>query len=69
MYGMTNSGKLFDDELTDWLLEAVFIQSQHHMSIYYKYATYGTKIVVYLMLTTVSISILLKLLENVLWTL
>ena len=28
MYGMTNSGKLFDDELTEWLLEAGFIQSQ-----------------------------------------
>ena len=27
MYGMTNSGKLFDDELTEWLLEAGFIQS------------------------------------------
>ena len=26
MYGMTNSGKLFYDELTEWLLEAVFIQ-------------------------------------------
>ena len=37
MYGMTNSGKLFDDELTEWLLEAGFIQSQCHMSIYYKY--------------------------------
>ena len=28
MYGMTNSGKLFADELTEWLLEAVFIQSK-----------------------------------------
>ena len=26
MYGMTNSGKLFADELTEWLLEAGFIQ-------------------------------------------
>ena len=26
MYGMTNSGKLFDDELTEWLTEAGFIQ-------------------------------------------
>ena len=25
MYGMTKSGKLFADELTEWLLEAVFI--------------------------------------------
>ena len=28
MYGMTNSGKLFADELTEWLLEACFIQYQ-----------------------------------------
>ena len=27
MYGMTNSGKFFADELTEWLLEAGFIQS------------------------------------------
>ena len=46
IYGMTNSGKLFADEFTEWLLEAGFIQSQCQMSIYYKYATYGSKIVV-----------------------
>ena len=46
MYGMTNSGKLFADELTEWLLEAGFILSQCQMSIYYKYAPYGSKIVV-----------------------
>ena len=46
MYCMTNSGKLFSDELTEWLLEAVFIQSQFQMSIYYKYASDGSKIVV-----------------------
>ena len=46
MYGMTNSGKLFSDELTEWLLEAGFILSQCHMSIYYKYAPDGSKIVV-----------------------
>ena len=34
MYGMTKSGKLFADEFTEWLLEAGFIQSQCHMSIY-----------------------------------
>ena len=33
MYVMTNYGKLFADELTEWLLEAVFI-------LYYKYAPY-----------------------------
>ena len=43
MYGMNNSGKLFDYELTEWLLEAVFIQSQCQMSIYYNYASDGTK--------------------------
>ena len=42
MYGMTNSGKLFADELTEWLLETVFIQSQRQMSIYYKYAPDGS---------------------------
>ena len=46
MYGMTKSGKLFADNLTDLLLEAGFIQSQCQMSIYYKYAPDGTKIVV-----------------------
>ena len=38
IYGMTNSGELFSDDLTEWLLEAVFIQSQCQMSIYYNYA-------------------------------
>ena len=46
MYGKTKSGKLFSDELTEWLLEAVLIQYQFHISIYYKYAPDGTKIVV-----------------------
>ena len=41
MYGMTNSGKLFSDELIEWLLDAGFIQSQCQMSIYYKYAPGG----------------------------
>ena len=44
MCGMNNSGKLFTDELTEWLFEAGFIQSQFQMSIYYKYAPDGTKI-------------------------
>ena len=38
MYGMTNSGKLFADELTEWLIKEGFVQSQCQMSIYYKYA-------------------------------
>ena len=33
MYGMTNSGKLFADELREWLLEAGFIKSKCQMSI------------------------------------
>ena len=41
MYGMTNCGKLFADELTEWLLEAGFIQYKCQMSIYYKYAPDG----------------------------
>ena len=28
MHGMTNSGKLFADELTEWLIEEGFMQSQ-----------------------------------------
>ena len=46
MYGMTNSWKLFADDLTEWLLESGFIKSQFQMSIYYKYAPDGSKIVV-----------------------
>ena len=43
---MTNSIKLFSDELTECLLEAGFIKSQCQMYFYYKYAPDGTKIVV-----------------------
>ena len=43
---MNNSGKLFSDELTEWLLEAVFIQFQCQMSIYYQYAPDGTNNVI-----------------------
>ena len=46
MYGITNSGKLFSDELTQWLLDSGFIQYQFQVSIYYKYAPDGTKTVV-----------------------
>ena len=62
VYGMTNSGKLFFDELTYWLLQAGFIQYQCQMSIYYKSAPDGSKILFYLMLMTVYIGILLNLL-------
>ena len=43
MYGITNYGKLFADELKYWLLEAGFIQSQCQMYIYYRYEPDGTK--------------------------
>ena len=43
---MTNCGKFFSGDLTEWLIESVFIQYQLQMSIYYKYAIDGTKIVV-----------------------
>ena len=43
---MTNSGKFFADELTEWLIEEGFIKSQCQMSIYYKYAPYVSIIVV-----------------------
>ena len=46
MYGMTNSVKLFSDELTEWLIKEGFVQSQCQMSIYYKYTLDGSKIVV-----------------------
>ena len=46
MYGMTNYGKFFANELTEWLLESGCIQSQFQMSIYYKYVTDGSKIVI-----------------------
>ena len=43
---MTNFRKLFEDDLTDWLIGAGFIPYQFHVSIYYKYAPDGTKTVV-----------------------
>ena len=47
MYGMTNSGNLFADEITNFLIdEKGFIQSKFQMSVYYKYALDGSKLVV-----------------------
>ena len=43
---MTNYGSLSDDESTEWLIEAGFIQYQCQMSIYYKYAKDITKNIV-----------------------
>ena len=47
MYGMINSGNLFSDELTNWLIdEAGFNHSKCKISLYYKYTPYGSKLVV-----------------------
>ena len=43
---MTNSGNVFSDELTEWLLESGSIKSHCQMSIYYKYTPHGTNIIV-----------------------
>ena len=64
MYSMNNYWNLFADGLTEWLLEAGFIQSQCQMSIYYKYALDGTIFVFYLTLMTMYIGILMNILEN-----
>ena len=69
MYDMTNSGKLSADELIEFLHEAGFNQYQCQMSIFYKYEPDGSEQLSYLMLMTVSIGILLMLLENSLWIL
>ena len=46
MYGMNNSVKLFDNKLTNWLMDLAGLkQSQSKMSIYYKYALYWSKLV------------------------
>ena len=62
MYGITNSINLFTYELTEWLLEAGFIQSKCQMSICYKYAPYGKILLLYIMLMIVSIGILISIL-------
>ena len=46
MYGMTNYGRLFADELTEWFLESGFIQYQCQMYIYYNYTPDKKNIVV-----------------------
>ena len=47
IYGMTNTVKVFADELTNLPIDySGFKQSQCKMFIYYKYATYGPKLVV-----------------------
>ena len=47
MYGMTNSGNKFSNEITTCLMyEAGFKWSQFQMSVFKKYAPYGSKLVV-----------------------
>ena len=46
MYGMTNYGNLFSNNFTEWLIRSGFVKSQCQISIYYKYASDGTKIIV-----------------------
>jgi hypothetical protein len=47
MYGMTIRGKLFVDDLTDWLVkDAGFSQSECQGSIYYKILPDGSQLVV-----------------------
>ena len=64
VYGMTNSGKLFSDELTEWLLEAGFIQSNVRFISIISMHQMDQKLLYYLMLMTVSIGIRMKILEN-----
>ena len=46
MYGMTNSGKLFSEELTNWLIyESGFNHSKCQISVYYNNAPDGTNLV------------------------
>ena len=46
IYDMTNSGKLFANELTNWLIyECGFNHPKYKMSVYYKYVPDGSKLV------------------------
>ena len=47
MFGMTDSGKLYAEELTNGLIyKAGFKHSKSRMYVYYKYASDGSKLVV-----------------------
>ena len=47
MYWLTNSGKTFTDELTNWLIDkASSKQSRFQMSVYHKYDPDGSNLVV-----------------------
>ena len=64
LYGTTNSGKLFADELTEWLPETGFTKYKFQMSIHYKYAPDEIIFLFYLILMTVYIGIITKILKN-----
>ena len=61
MYGMIKSEILFDDDFIEWFIEAGFKKYQCQISIYYKYATYGTHIHVLCYVDDFFIGILMKL--------
>ena len=47
MHGINNYGKFFDDELNNRMIdEEGFSQSKCQISVYYNYASYGSKLVV-----------------------
>ena len=68
MYGMTNSGKLFADELTEWLIEEGLcnynVRCQSTISMHLM----DPRLLFYLMLMIVSTGIQMKILENGLLT-
>ena len=48
MYGMTNSGKIFSDDIINCLIYvAGFKKPKRQMYIYHKYAPYGYKLFVF----------------------
>ena len=65
MYVIKNSGKLFADDLTEWLINEGFIQSQCQMSIYIiSMHLIDLRLLFYLMLMIVSIGTQMKILES-----
>ena len=47
MYGMNNSGYVFADELTNWLIKEVgFNEYKYQIYAYYNYAPDGSRLVV-----------------------
>ena len=63
MYRMTNSGKLFADELTYWLINAAVLKNLNARCLYIIIMHYmEQKLFFYLILTIASIGIHLRLL-------